>query len=380
MNLNLMFSNKQTEQMRISLLQRFSKILDKGDFILGNEVTEIEVALAKYTKAKYAIGCANGTDALTLALMALNLQANEVVLTTSFTFIAPAEAICMLGGIPYFVDIKAGEFNMCPKNLEESLLSAKRLGLKVRGIISVDLFGHPVDYKAIRALADKYGLFFIADCAQSFGAIYDGHPVGGLADITTTSFFPTKPLGCYGDGGMMFTNDGKTAETLRSLIMHGKGADKYNNVRVGMNSRLDTLQAAVLLEKMTTFTDEINRRDELARFYNQELEEYYATPKTSSGSKPVWAVYSLLHPKREEIVELLKEHKIPSNVYYRVPTHKQPAYQKHPRNEALVQTDRAATSIFAIPMHAFINQEERQYITKTLKEIANKIGKYSEHK
>lgn len=370
-----MFSNKQTELIRASLLKRFNQVLDKGDFIFGNEVSEIETILAKYAKVNFAIGCANGTDALTLALMALDLKAGEVVLTPSFTFIAPAEAICLLGGIPYFVDIKAGEFNMCPNSLEESILSAKKAGLKVRGIISVDLFGHPIDYKAIRTLADKHNLFFIADCAQSFGAIYPGEPVGGLADITTTSFFPTKPLGCYGDGGMMFTNDKKIAEILRSLIVHGKGADKYNNVRLGMNSRLDTLQAAVLLEKISIFATEIKQRNELALFYNQELGEYYETPKIKNDSIPVWAVYSLIHPKRDEIIELLKPYKIPSNVYYRAPTHKQPAYEQYPKNSSMIQTDLAVASIFAIPMHAYINEEERNYITKALKEIANKVGK-----
>ena len=375
MNLNLMFSNKQTEQMRISLLNRFNQILDTGEFIFGKEVHEIEDTLAKHAKVNFAIGCANGTDALTLALMALDLKAGEVVFTTSFTFIAPAEAICLLGGIPYFIDIKAGEFNMCPKNLEESIIDAKKLGLKARGIISVDLFGHPVDYKAIKAVADKHNLFFIADCAQSFGAKYDGNPVGSLADISTTSFFPTKPLGCYGDGGMMFTNNKQTAEVLRSLIFHGKGTDKYNNVRVGMNSRLDTLQAAVLLEKMTTFATEIKQRDALAQFYNQELTGYYEIPKVAGETSPVWAVYSLMHPKRNEVMEALKAYKIPNNIYYRVPTHKQPAYEQYPKSKSMEQTDLATASIFAIPMHAYINEEERNYITKALKEIANKVGK-----
>lgn len=375
MNLNLMFSNKQTEQIRTSLLKRFNQILDKGDFIFGDEVKEIEATLAKYAKVNFAIGCANGTDALTLALMALDLKAGEVVFTPSFTFVAPAEAICLLGGIPYFVEIKAGEFNMCPKDLEESILNAKKAGLKVRGIISVDLFGHPVDYKAVRALADKHNLFFIADCAQSFGATYDEKPVGSLADITATSFFPTKPLGCYGDGGMMFTNDEEIAKVLRSLTVHGKGTDKYHNVRVGMNSRLDTLQAVVLLEKMSTFATEIKHRNELALFYNQELGEYYETPKIKNGSSPVWAVYNLIHPKRNEIIEKLKSYNIPSNVYYPVPIHRQPAYEQYPKNGSMVQTDLTSASIFAIPMHAYISEEERHYVTKALKEVANKVGK-----
>ncbi len=361
--------------MRDSLLKRFNQIFDTGEFILGSEVKEIETTLAKYTKATFAIGCANGTDALTLALMALDLKAGEIVFTPSFTFVAPAESICLLGGIPYFVDIKAGEFNLCPLNLEESIISAKKLGLKVRGIISVDLFGHPVDYKAIKALADKYGLFFIADCAQSFGAVYNANQVGSLADISITSFFPTKPLGCYGDGGMMFTNNEGIAETLRSLISHGKGTDKYNNVRIGMNSRLDTLQAAVLLEKMTTFTAEIKHRHELALFYNHELSAYYETPKIVSETTPAWAVYSLMHANRNEIIEALKTHKIPSNIYYKIPAHRQPAYEHYPKNGPMEQTELVCASIFAIPMHAYINAEERNYITKTLKEVAIKVGR-----
>lgn len=375
MNLNLMFSNKQTELLRASFSKRLGQILDRGDFILGNEVKEIENLLAKHANVKFAIGCGNGTDALSLALMALGLKDGEVVFTTSFTFIAPAEAICLQRGIPYFVDIKPGEFNIDPASLEESIIAAKKAGLKTRGIISVDLFGHPVDYQAIRALADKYGLFFIADCAQSFGATYHDQPIGSLADISTTSFFPTKPLGCYGDGGMLFTNDQEIADKLRSLTFHGKGANKYNNVRVGLNSRLDTIQAAVLLEKMTTFATEIENRNELALFYSEELKEHYQTPSVKDGSNSVWAVYSLMHPKRDEIIEKLKAYNIPSNVYYPVPTHKQPAYAEYHRNNSMQQTDLACEAIFAIPMHGYINKEERNYIVKALKEIASNLGK-----
>lgn len=364
--LELMFSEKQTSLVSSNIIERFKKVISNGHFIMGNEVTELENMLAKRINYKHGIACANGTDALTLALMAFNLKADEVVFTPSFTFIATAEAISVLGGIPYFVDVESGSFNICPDNLEKSILNAKQKGLQIRGIISVDLFGHKANYQGISDLAKKYDLFFISDAAQSFGATDDSNI---KADILTTSFFPTKPLGCYGDGGMLFTDSDDLSEKLNSLTMHGKGTDKYHNVRVGMNSRLDTLQAAVLLEKFIHFEKEIESRNTLAAFYSKHLSNIVRTPTTVVNAKPTWAVYTLLHKERDTIIKKLKSVGIPSNIYYHTPLHLQTAYKHYPKSENLKNSENYSQSCFCLPMHAYISEEQREFIVNELKNI-----------
>jgi dTDP-4-amino-4,6-dideoxygalactose transaminase len=373
MNIELMLSSKQSTKLKENILQRITNIIHQGNFIQGPEVAELEKKLAKFCNAKHAIACANGTDALTLALMALDLKPNEIVFTTSFTFISPAEAVCLRNGIPYFVDVDDDGFNMSAENLEEAITTAKKQGLKVRGIISVDLFGEPGNYSKIKEIADYNQLFFIADSAQSFGAVYKGQKVGAFADITTTSFFPTKPLGCYGDGGMIFTNDDETANILKSICFHGKGQDKYHNIRIGTNSRLDTLQAAILLEKLSLFDDELRKRQELANYYNSELSNVLQTPKISPDKQSAWAVYTLMHPKRDIIIKKLNDLGIPSNIYYRIPLHMQPAYNKYPKASSLKNSENCAAQVFCLPMHAYITTEERGYIVNSLKKILEQI-------
>lgn len=358
--------------MHQSIVKRISDVVHHSQFIIGPEVKELEKKLAAYCGAKHAIGCANGTDALTIALMAFDLKADEVVFTPSFTYVATAEAICILRGIPYFVDVDS-TFNISIESLKESILDAKSKGLKIRGIISVDLFGAAANYSELKKIAEENDLFLISDAAQAFGAKYKGEVTGKFADITTTSFFPTKPLGCYGDGGMIFTNDDKLAEKISSICFHGKGDDKYYHVRIGMNSRLDTVQAAVLLEKFSIFDQEIKSRQELARFYGKELRDLIKVPNSSATEGSVWAVYTLLHPKRDAIIDSLQKNKIPSNIYYRTPLHKQPAYKGAFVAGDIKKSEDFSSQVFCLPMHPYIDKEERVYITTTLKKIIQEI-------
>ena len=372
--IELMYSPaKQGEILKDKIANRFAQIMTHGQFIMGQEVKDIEKKLADFCGVKHAIGCANGTDALTLSLMAIDLKPGDVIFVPSFTYSATPEAICLLGGKPYFVDAETDSFNISPQSLEASIKEAKARGLKIKGIISVDIFGEPCDYDAVQRIADSFGLKVIADAAQSFGSVYKGKKIGALGDIAATSFFPIKPLGCFGDGGMLFTNDDKLAELLRSLSQHGKGTNKYDIVRIGMNSRLDSLQAAVLLEKFNIFADEIKKRQELAAYYNEKLQGYIETPKISTVNESVWAVYTLSHPKRDVIIEKLKAKNIPSNIYYPLPLHKQPAYKDALRAQSLENAERYSLQVFCLPMHAYVSQEQREYITANLIEILESV-------
>ncbi len=370
--IDLLYSPRQKDILHQSIVKRISDVVHHSQFIIGPEVKELEKKLAAYCGAKHAIGCANGTDALTIALMAFDLKADEVVFTPSFTYVATAEAICILRGIPYFVDVDS-TFNISIESLEESILDAKSKGLKIRGIISVDLFGAAANYSELKKIAEENDLFLISDAAQAFGAKYKGEATGKFADITTTSFFPTKPLGCYGDGGMLFTNDDKLAEKISSICFHGKGDDKYYHVRIGMNSRLDTVQAAVLLEKFSIFDQEIKSRQELAKFYGEELGGLIKVPNSTTTTGSVWAVYTLLHPKRDVIIDSLQKNKIPSNVYYRTPLHKQPAYKGAFVAGDIKKSEEFSSQVLCLPMHPYIDEDERLYITTTLKKIIQEI-------
>src|SRR6266436_8286226 len=262
-NAQIEFIDLGAQRRRIGrrLDEAILRVVDHGKYIMGPEVATFEKELAAFCGAKHVLSCANGTDALGLALMAKELKPGQAVLVPSFTFAATAEVVAWFDAVPVFVDVREDSFNMEPASLEAGIATAKRLGLVPVGIIPVDLFGLPAEYDEILPIATAHGLWVICDAAQSFGATYRGRKVGTIGDVTTTSFFPAKPLGCYGDGGAVFTNDSETAEVIRSLRVHGKGKDKYDNVRVGMNGRLDTLQAAILLEKLAIFVDEIDARN-----------------------------------------------------------------------------------------------------------------------
>jgi dTDP-4-amino-4,6-dideoxygalactose transaminase len=366
------FIDLQAQRRRIGgrIEAAIRRVLDHGRFILGPEVAEFERRLAEFCGARHVLACANGTDALGLALMAKDLKAGQAVLVPSFTFAASAEVVVWFGAIPIFVDVLADTFNIDPRSLEAGIATAKRLGLETVGVMAVDLFGLPADYDEIAAIAAAHRLWVLCDAAQSFGARYKGRAVGTIGDIAATSFFPAKPLGCYGDGGAVFVDDDETLARLRSLRVHGQGSDKYDNVRIGMNSRLDTLQAAILIEKLDVFAEEIAARDRVATRYAERLEDCVAVPRVPVGLESVWAQYTLRLPEsvdRGRIMARLKAAGVPSAVYYGKPLHRQPAYCQYPvAGNGLPTAERLAAEVLSLPMHPYLDAATQDRVAAAL--------------
>jgi UDP-2-acetamido-2-deoxy-ribo-hexuluronate aminotransferase len=376
----------QQQRIKDKLESRIQAVLAHGQYIMGPEVSELEQRLAEYTGVPQAISCASGTDALLLALMAFNLRPGEVIFTTPFTFVATAEVISLLGATPVFVDIDPRTFNMDPNKLE---LAIRALGsndptvhplprfdssLRPKGVIPVDLFGLPADYDRINTLAREHHLYVIEDAAQSFGAEYHHRRACALSDVACTSFFPSKPLGAYGDGGMCFTQDDRLAEVMRSLRNHGQGIDKYENVRIGFNGRLDTLQAAVLLAKFELFSEEIELRNEVAKRYTDLVTRYSSlvTPFIPGGMKSAWAQYSVLAKNstdRQNLIQKLKEASIPTAIYYPKPLHLQTAFAflGYKEGQFPISED-CARRIFSLPLHPYLKPEDQERIAKILQE------------
>ena len=336
--------------------ERIRRVLDHGQYIMGPEVRELESNLENYVGVKHAITCANGTDALTLALMALDVQIGEAVFCPTFTFFATAEAIAFQKATPVFVDSDSDTFNICPDALEHCIKQVISDGvLTPKAIIAVDLFGLPADYVRIQDIANKYDLKVIEDAAQGLGGNIYGKKAGSFGDIATTSFFPAKPLGCYGDGGAVFTDNDELADTIRSLRVHGKGANKYDNVRVGMNSRLDTLQAAILLEKLMIFPDELVKRNLAADSYEADLGDLYKTPVVPSGYYSSWAQYTLQVKDRHAEIQKFKERGIPTAIYYQTCMHQQSAF-KHLNysDQDFPVASHLANHVLSLPMHPYL--------------------------
>jgi len=341
------------------------RVLDHGQFIFGPEVAELESRLQDFCGARHAVSCANGTDALTLALMAAGIGPGDAVYVPSFTFVATAEAPAQLGATPVMVDVREDSFNIDPDSLERAIADAARHGLRPAAVIAVDLFGQPADYDALRPIAASEGLVLIADAAQSFGATLNARGVGCLADYTTTSFFPAKPLGCYGDGGAVFTDDDEAAARLTSIRLHGKGTDKYDNVRIGLNSRLDTIQAAVLIEKLAIFADEIAARNRVAERYADALSNVVAVPRLMPGATSVWAQYTvrIAGGRRDTVAAALREHDVPSAVYYPIPLDRQSAYAHFPiAPGGAPVSGRLASEVLSLPMHPYLDAETQARI------------------
>jgi len=368
---------QQYERIKPRIQQRINQVLEHGKFIMGPEVMELEESLAAFVGAKYCVSCANGTDALLLSLLAKGIGPGDAVFTTPFTFIATAEVICLLGATPVFVDIDPDTYNIDPGKLElaivETELGKGRLGtgqkkLIPRGIIAVDLFGLPADYDAINRIARRHGLFVLEDAAQSLGGSYKGRRVGNLTDIAATSFFPAKPLGGYGDGGAIFTNDEAMANSLRSLREHGKGSHKYDNVRIGINGRLDTLQAAILLSKLEVFESEIKKRQEIAARYSDAFRGMAKVPHVPEGLLSAWAQYSLVVDNRERYLATLKELGIPTAVYYPRPLHLQTAFAHLGyRQGDFPVAERTSERIFSLPMHPYLNETDQDRIIEAVR-------------
>jgi dTDP-4-amino-4,6-dideoxygalactose transaminase len=336
-----------------------ARVVAHCQFISGPEVKAFEKDLAAFCGARYAVGCASGTDALMLVLMARGIGPGDAVICPAFTFCATAEVVVLLGATPVFADVEAATFNIDVSSLKRAIASAKRAGLKPKAIIPVDLFGLPADHDAIAEVAKAENLFVLDDAAQSFGATVRGRKLGTIGLATATSFFPAKPLGCYGDGGAILTDDDALVELLHSLRVHGQGKDKYDNVRIGMTSRLDTIQAAVLIEKLKIFPEEIAARDKAAIRYAEGLNDVAIVPQVPSDMTSVWAQYTIrLKPGvRDGLAATLRSQGIPTAIYYPMPLHRQAAYKHFPvADNGLPVCDQLAEEVISLPMHGYLDE------------------------
>ncbi|WP_417434934.1 DegT/DnrJ/EryC1/StrS family aminotransferase [Hoeflea sp.] len=360
----------QKARIRDRIDAAIAGVLDHGQFIMGPEVAELEAQLAAHSGAQHAIACSSGTDALAMVLMAKNVRPGQAIFCPAFTFVATAEVVAWLGAHIWFVDVDAETFNMDPASLEIAIAAAREAGQEPVGVIPVDLFGLPADYDAVSKIAAREGLWILGDGAQAYGARYHNRRVGTLAMATATSFFPAKPLGAYGDGGAIFTDDAELAETLRSILFHGKGANQYDNVRIGMTGRIDTMQAAILIEKLAIFDDEIEARNRIAARYKALLEGHVATPKVPDGLQSVWAQYTIKLPEgadRAAIQAKMKEEGVPSAVYYAKPLHRQDAYSQYGiAGGSLPVTDMLSQCVLSLPMHPYLDEDTQDRVVSSL--------------
>ena len=360
----------QQARIRERIDHNLATVLDHGAYIMGPEVLAIEARLAEHAGTKHCISCSSGTDALILALLAQGLRPGQGVIVPSFTFAASAEVMPVLGAMPVFAEVDPQTFNLDPARLGDALATAGAAGVEVVGIIGVGLFGQPADYTAIGDFAAENGLWVIDDAAQSFGASWNDVPVGRLADLTCTSFFPAKPLGCYGDGGAVFTDDDEKAEIMRSCRIHGMGRTRYENIRIGMTARLDTMQAAVLDAKLDIFADELIRRQQVADRYAAMLGHLVETPRLAVAATSSWAQYTVKLPQgadRERIASVMKMHDVPTAVYYPVPMHEQPPYRHFPvAGGGLDVTSDLCARVLALPMHPYLEEPVQEQVAAAL--------------
>lgn len=358
MNAPVPFIDLQAQYSRLKpqIDARMHAVLDHGQFILGPEVAEFERALGEYAGGVNVVGVSNGTDALMMALMAHDIGPGDAVYVPGFTFTATAEAVLMLGATPVFVDVSAGSCNLDADDLARAIDATR--GLRPAAVIAVDLFGLPADYRRISEIAAAHGMHVIADAAQSLSGAIEGVRVGKLAPLTATSFFPAKPLGCFGDGGALFTPDAEMAEKLRSIRGHGTGKAKYDIVRIGMNARLDTLQAAVLLVKLTVLEDERARREKLSRYYDSRLSNIVTAPARPAGYQSAWAQYTIQLDNRDAVQAALAKSGIPTQIYYPRPMHLQPAYARYGGGEgSLPVSENLSRRVLSLPMHPYMPED-----------------------
>ena len=352
----------QYQHLKYRIDNRIQRVLDHGKYIMGPEVYEFEEQLSEYIGVKNSIGVANGTDALQLALMALGVGKGDAVFLPTFTFFASAEVVPLVGATPVFIDIDKNTYNICANSLQTAIERVLKEGVNIpKAILAVDLFGLPANYMALQKIADKYNLKIIEDAAQGFGGQINGRKACNFGDIATTSFFPAKPLGCYGDGGAVFTNDDDLADMVRSLRVHGKGTDKYDNVRIGLNSRLDTLQAAILIEKLLEFPRELELRQSIATNYSERLNEKYFVPLVPEGFVSSWAQYTVRVKNGDRDVPMTKlnEAGIPTAIYYEKNMHQQTAFKRIGNSfDRLSISEKVAKSVFSLPMHPYVSKSE----------------------
>ncbi len=360
----------QRRRLGTAIDEAVSRVLGHCQFINGPEVTGLEAELAAFSGARHVVSCASGTDALLMVLMAKGVGRGDAVLCPSFTFCATGEAAALTGATPVFVDVDEATFNIDADSLKRGIATAKRLGLRPRAVIPVDLFGQSADHDVIGAIAEAEGLFVLDDAAQAFGASYKGRRLGTFGLATATSFFPAKPLGCFGDGGAIFTDDAGLAATLRSVRVHGQGSDKYDNVRLGLTGRLDTMQAAILIEKLKIFEDEIAARNMVADRYAQGLDKVVTVPRLASGCTSVWAQYTIRLPKgcdRDSFAATLKAQGIPTAIYYPKSMHQQTAYRDFPvADGGLPVCERLSSDVISLPMHAYLDEPTQERVIKAV--------------
>jgi dTDP-4-amino-4,6-dideoxygalactose transaminase len=362
----------QQKLIRPQIDAAIQKVLDHGQYIMGPEVKEFESQLKEFTGAKHALTCANGTDALILVLMAWGVGPGDAVFVPSFTYVATAEAPAQLGATPFFVDVAEGTFNIDPGSFKQAILDSRELGLNPSVVIAVDLFGQPADVDTITDIAHAENVKVLVDGAQSFGAISKGRRVGAMGDATTTSFFPAKPLGCYGDGGAVFTQNDEDAELINSIRLHGKGVEKYDNVRVGLNSRLDTIQAAILIEKLKIFPEELRQRNWVASSYEKALAGVdVKTPNILKDHSSAWAQYTIIVKNRQRLQDKFKESKIPSVVYYPKALTQQYGYKHYPSVSKGVRiSEELAGCVLSLPMHPYLLQDSIEESASVIREFA----------
>ena len=371
---------QQQKLIRKNIDKRIAKVLDQGQYIQGPEIKELENELSLLCKSKYVLCCSSGTDALVLGLISLGLKANQGVIVPSFTFASTAEAVCMLGGIPFFSDVKLDTYNICEKSINNSINKAKKIGVDLKGIITVGLFGQPSDMDKIKKIADNNNLWVFDDAAQSFGAKYKGKISGNLCEISATSFFPAKPLGCYGDGGALFTNEENFYKIAYSSHLHGMGKNKYEYDRIGMNGRIDTIQAAILLEKLKILKSELLKREKIADQYIKKfltLNTNIQLPKLIKNTTSSWAQFTIQLPlncDREKFQNLMKEKNIPTAIYYPIPIHCQTPYKNFPISpDNLKNTIELSKRVISLPMHPYLSSKNIDYISNSVDKIIRNL-------
>lgn len=368
----LQFIDLAAQQARIrdKIDTAIRQVLDHGQYIMGPEVMQFEENLKSFTGARHALTCANGTDALTLVMMAWGIGPGDAVFVPSFSYVASAETPAQLGATPFFVDVLEDSFNIDPASFAQAIDEARASGLRPAVVIPVDLFGQPADVDAITKIAHAEKIKVLVDGAQSFGATNRGRRVGTMGDATTTSFFPAKPLGCYGDGGAVFTQDDDIAEIINSIRLHGKGSEKYDNIRIGVNSRLDTIQAAILVEKLKIFPDELRARDKVASEYQAGLNDRFKTPQVARELTSTWAQYTLILDDRTTIQAKLKKADIPSAVYYPKALTQQVGYSSFPVvSTGVAISESLAGKVLSLPMHPYMSMKEIKKICASLNAI-----------
>ncbi len=352
-----------------------ARVLAHCQFINGPEVTQLEAELAAFSGAKHVVTCASGTDALLMVLMAKGLGRGDAVLCPSFTFCATGEVVALTGATPVFVDVDESTFNIDAASLKRGIATARTAGLKPRAVIPVDLFGQAADHDAIVRVAEAEGLFVLDDAAQGFGASYKGRRIGTFGLATATSFFPAKPLGCFGDGGAIFTDNDELAATLRSIRVHGQGVDKYDNVRLGLTGRLDTMQAAILIEKLKIFDDEIDARNKVAERYARALGNIVTVPRLAFGCTSTWAQYTIRLPSgvdRDGFAAALKAQGVPTAIYYPKSMHQQTAYRDFPvADGGLPVSEQLSADVISLPMHAYLDEATQDRVIAAVRDAVS---------